>query len=71
MAKCKSFPTDPTPRACRECDHRAGQFYCALQEADVRTVRQTFVKRNCYGRMVKGLLAATDNKYGRTAPTEF
>jgi hypothetical protein len=48
-----------------------GAFYCKHYECDVRAAKQTFVSQNCYARTVKGLLAATDNKYGRAEPTEL
>jgi hypothetical protein len=64
-----AFPTDPTPRACRTCDHRAGPFYCAHHKTDVRDVKQTFQSGNCYARQIDGLLAPTDNKYGRVVPS--
>lgn len=68
--RCLPYPTNPTPRACRDCDYLTDKFYCTRYGEDVRIVRKVaFVNGMCYGRVVNGLLAATDNKYGCSEPT--
>jgi hypothetical protein len=66
--KALPYPTNPIPRACRTCDSLAG-LYCKSHECAVSDVKQTFQDGFCYARKIDGMLAPTDNKYGRMAPT--